>query len=211
MMVMVSDSTGKTSDFYIARLGETGTNIMPALSIALTSGANSICQGQPVTFTATQTNGGTNPFYQWKVNGNNAGTNSPTYTTNTLTSGQVVTCMMTLTSASACSNLVTATSNPLTVNCMATGVVSPANLNLQVHPNPANQNPLITFFLGASVRISLDVFNIAGQQIAILEDRVLNSGNQTIPWNTEKLAAGVYFIRLRTVNYSTAKKIIVIH
>jgi len=57
----------------------------------------------------------------------------------------------------------------------------------------------------------LDLFNIAGQQIAIVENRVLNSGNQTIPLNTEKLAAGVYFIRLRTVNYSTAKKLVVIH
>jgi hypothetical protein len=57
----------------------------------------------------------------------------------------------------------------------------------------------------------LDPVNIAGQQIAILENRVLNSGNQTIPLNTEKLAAGVYFIRLRTVNYSTANKLVVIH
>jgi len=206
-----SDSTAKTSDFYIARLGGTDATAMPAVSIALTAGTNSICQGQTVTFTATPTNGGTNPFYQWKVNGNNVGTNSPTYTTNALTNGQVVSCMMTLTSTPACANAVQVISNPLTVNCGATGVVSPANLNLQVHPNPANQNAMITFYLGASVRISLDAVNMLGQQIKIFENGVLNSGNQTIPWNTEKLAAGVYFIRLRTVNYSTAKKVIVIH
>jgi uncharacterized delta-60 repeat protein len=206
-----SDSTAKTSDFYIAKLGVTDTNLIPKLSITLTSGTNSICQGQPVTFTATPTNGGANPIYQWKVNGNNVGTNSSTYTTNTLTNGQVVTCLMTLTSTSACANAVQVISNPLTVNCGATGVVSPANLNLQVHPNPANQNAMITFYLGASVRISLDAVNMLGQQIKIFENGVLNSGSQTIPWNTEKLAAGVYFIRLRTVNYSIAKKVTVIH
>jgi hypothetical protein len=206
-----SDSTAKTSDYYIAKLGVADANMIPTVSIALSSGANSICQGQPVTFTASPTNGGTSPTYQWKVNANNVGTNSPTYTTNTLTNGQVVTCMMTLTSAPACTNLVTVTSNPLTVNCVTSGVVSPANLNLQVHPNPANQNAVISFYLGATVRISLDVFNIGGQQIAVIKDGVLNSGNQTIPLNTEKLVAGVYFIRLRTVNYSTAKKLVVIH
>jgi hypothetical protein len=118
---------------------------------------------------------------------------------------------MTSTPTAACANLITVTSNPLTVNCVAPGVVSPASLDFQVHPNPADQNAMITFYLGASVRISLDVFNIAGQQIGIIEDRVLNTGNQTIPWKTDKLAAGVYFVRLRTVNYSTAKPVAVIH
>lgn len=201
-----SDSAATTNDFYIARLGGSDASTMPALSIALTPGANSICQGQPVTFTATPTNGGANPFYQWKVNGNNVGTNSVTYTTNTLINGQAVTCMMTLTSSSACANAVQVTSNPIVVTCGATGVV-----DLQVYPDPANQNAMITFYLGASVRISLDVFNIAGQQIGIIENSILSSGNQTIPWNTGKFAAGVYFVRLRTDNYSTTKKVVVIH
>ncbi len=94
---------------------------------------------------------------------------------------------------------------------MAPGVVSPANLDLQVHPNPANQNTIITFYLGASARISIAAFNIVGQQIGIIEDGVLSSGNQTIPWNTGRLAAGEYLIQFRTLNYSITKKVIVIH
>ncbi|RYD58272.1 MAG: T9SS type A sorting domain-containing protein [Sphingobacteriales bacterium] len=51
----------------------------PSAQIALTMGTNPGCQGQTLTFTALTTYGGTAPTYQWRVNGVNAGTNSPTF------------------------------------------------------------------------------------------------------------------------------------
>ena len=59
----------------------TGT-VIPSVSIAADPG-NTICAGLNVIFTATPTNGGT-PSYQWKLNGNNVGTNSNTYSNNGL-------------------------------------------------------------------------------------------------------------------------------
>jgi hypothetical protein len=40
----------------------------------------SLCTGGNIDFTATPTNGGATPSYQWQVNGANVGTDSPTYT-----------------------------------------------------------------------------------------------------------------------------------
>jgi PKD repeat protein len=87
--------------------------IVPAVSIVLTSGTNPTCAGQPLTFTATPTNGGTSPAYQWQVNGINAGTNSSTFTSSAITNGQVLTCI--LTSNSPCASPTTATSNSITM------------------------------------------------------------------------------------------------
>ena len=50
------------------------------VSVSIAASANPVCAGTSVIFTATATNGGASPSYQWKVNNINAGTNSATYT-----------------------------------------------------------------------------------------------------------------------------------
>ena len=84
----------------------------PAVLIALAGGV--VCAGAQASFTATPTNGGGSPAYQWQVNGGNVGTNSATYMSSILNSGDVVSCV--LTSNSACATTSTATSNPLTMS-----------------------------------------------------------------------------------------------
>ena len=65
-------------------------------SVSITSSSNQpLCAGQSVTFSASAVNGGTNPTYQWKVDGVNVGSNASTYTTSSLQQGQVLTCSMT--------------------------------------------------------------------------------------------------------------------
>lgn len=53
-------------------------------------------------FNATPGNGGTSPSFQWQVNGLNAGTNSPTFTSTSIPNGAQVTCI--LTSNNSCAN-----------------------------------------------------------------------------------------------------------
>lgn len=75
-----------------------------------------VCQGSSVTFTATPTNGGATPTYQWRRNNTNVGTNSPTWTTSTLNFGDVITCRMTSSITGALNN--PATSNAITANIL---------------------------------------------------------------------------------------------
>jgi hypothetical protein len=67
----------------------------PTVSIATSDLDFMICSGTNVLFTATAVNGGSNPTYQWKINGVNvSGQNGPTFTTNSLTNGKIVTLQM---------------------------------------------------------------------------------------------------------------------
>ena len=103
--------------------------VTPSVSIAADPG-NTICAGTNVTFTATPTNGGT-PSYQWKLNGNNVGTNSNTYSNNALANGDVVTVVMT--SSLACASPTTATSTGITM--IVTSTVVPS---VSIAANPGN-------------------------------------------------------------------------
>jgi hypothetical protein len=89
-------------------------NSLPSVAIAITAGSNPSCPGVNITFTATATNQGSAPIYQWKINGVNAGTNSPIFTSSNLANSQVVSCVMT--SNLACLANTTATSNSIMVN-----------------------------------------------------------------------------------------------
>lgn len=92
------------------------TALIPAVSIAVAD--TNICAGATVTFTATVVNGGSNPVYQWQVNGANAGTNSSTFTTNTLPAGNS-TVKVTVTSSASCAVPPAATSNSIVMHANA--------------------------------------------------------------------------------------------
>jgi gliding motility-associated-like protein len=72
----------------------------PAVALSIASSTNDVCFGTPITFTATPTNGGGVPAYQWLLNGNDVGSNNSLYTNDTLSSGNVISCI--LTSSDAC-------------------------------------------------------------------------------------------------------------
>jgi gliding motility-associated-like protein len=96
-------------------------SVTPSVSIAALPGTV-IAANTSVTFTATPTNGGSSPAYQWFKNSNAVGSNSATYTDAALVTGDVITC--TLTSNADCATTATAVSNTLT---MAVSAISTTN------------------------------------------------------------------------------------
>jgi hypothetical protein len=106
-------------------------NLPVSVSIAA-SPSGSICTGTSVTFTATPTNGGTTPVYQWRKNGNPVGTNSTTYTDAGLAGGDVITCVLT-------SNATCPTGNPATSNAitMTVNPTLPVSVSIAASPSGA--------------------------------------------------------------------------
>jgi hypothetical protein len=88
-------------------------NVTPSVSLSR-SPSGSICQGTNITFTATPTNGGTSPSYQWKVGTQVQSATGATFSTSALNNGDQVT--LTMTSNASCAVPPTASaSNVLTI------------------------------------------------------------------------------------------------
>ncbi len=87
----------------------------PSVSINV-SPATPVCPGTALTYTATPSNAGTAPTYQWLVNNVPAGSGGPTFTSSTLANGDRVS--VKLTSNSPCSSTPNASSPELTVNLL---------------------------------------------------------------------------------------------
>lgn len=112
ILVTSVDACGVTYLAGISRQGFSVENyVAPSVSIATPTSL--ICNGSNVVFTATPTNGGTSPIFQWKNKGVNVGNNSSTYTTNTLKSGDSISVL--LTSNFACLTTPNANSNVIAV------------------------------------------------------------------------------------------------
>lgn len=86
--------------------------VTPAITI---SGQSTGCKGATLNFSATVTNGGSSPQYQWKKNGIAAGSGN-TYSDNNFQNGDVLICE--LVSNASCVTSTSATSNAIIVNIL---------------------------------------------------------------------------------------------
>lgn len=120
-------------------------SVAASVSIAADPG-NEICSGTSVTFTATPTNGGTTPTYQWKKNGTPlAGATNATYITSSLSDGDNITCVMT-------SNAPCVTGSPATSNTISILVLPMTPAISNVVQTPTSVSSLNTVSVSADVR-----------------------------------------------------------
>lgn len=108
-------------------------------TINISASATTACAGTPVTFNSVITNGGVNPFYQWKKNGTTIGANSPSYSSSSLNNGDIITCELT---ANTPCGAATVTSNPIVITISATIVPSIA---ISASPSTACLGSAVTF------------------------------------------------------------------
>jgi len=101
-----------------------------------------ICSGDTITFTAHPTNY-TNPQYQWHIDTTHVGTNSSTYSTNSIANGSVVSCVCTESGG-----LNSNTSNTITVTVVQR--VTPSVTISRVPTGTVCSGELITFYIGSS-------------------------------------------------------------
>ncbi len=111
------------------------------------------------------------------------------------------------------SNVVTQAceSGPVFKGLNSVSQIMPTEFNLNQNiPNPFNPSTEIGFSLPMASYVTLDVYNLIGQKVAVLADRVYEAGVHSVIWNTTNQASGVYFYRLSAGEYSAQKKMVLL-
>ena len=90
-IAVASDANGCSSD-----TASTTVVIIPAVSptVKIASSATNICTGAEVSFTATVSNAGNSPTYQWLLNNTKVGPNSPVYSNSSFVNNDAVSCVV---------------------------------------------------------------------------------------------------------------------
>jgi len=82
-------------------------------------------------------------------------------------------------------------------------------LSLQIEANLFSHTTEIRFHLPISDHVSLKIYDVTGRLVETLIDRPLKAGEHKIRWSPE-ITSGIYFLRLKTGNFSAARKITVL-
>ncbi|PKD44381.1 T9SS type A sorting domain-containing protein [Rhodohalobacter barkolensis] len=80
----------------------------------------------------------------------------------------------------------------------------------QNYPNPFNPSTNIVFYLPEQQPVKIGVYNIVGQQVALLADEPIGAGEHTISWNASEMPSGVYIVQLEVGSRIFTRKITLI-
>jgi hypothetical protein len=86
---------------------------------------------------------------------------------------------------------------------------TPNNFALeQNYPNPFNPSTIIRFSLPTSDFVTLSVYNTLGEKVAQIINKEMEEGYHEVSFNAANLPSGLYFYEIKTGNFSSIKKML---
>ena len=74
------------------------------------------------------------------------------------------------------------------------------------YPNPFNPSTIINYLLPQRAKVKIEIYNLLGQKVDVLVDRVEAAGNHSVSWNAQNHSSGIYFYRLKAEGEKTFEK-----
>ncbi len=81
---------------------------------------------------------------------------------------------------------------------------------LQNYPNPFNPITRIRFAIPEAVDVRLEVFNVLGQRIAVLEDGLKTPGWHEVIFDASDVSSGFYIYRIRAGSYVETRRMMLV-
>lgn len=94
--------------------------------------------------------------------------------------------------------------------------ILPTTMQLaQNYPNPFNPVTTIEFFVPATGKATVEIFNIAGREVCTLLDETVSEGDHSVTWNGtdqrgKPVASGIYLYRLQIASNTQVRKMVLL-
>jgi hypothetical protein len=82
----------------------------------------------------------------------------------------------------------------------------PSRLSISAYPNPFNAQTTIKYDLSKASDVSIDIYDILGRKVRTLVSGMQSAGEHSVIWEAKDATSGVYFYRIKTWEYSGAKR-----
>lgn len=166
--------------------------------------------GQTMTYNAFPLNAGTNPTFQWYLNGTLlAGETNQSFVSSTLTDQDILS--VTVTSDAPCAIPDTATDDWNAITALSVNVGGKTIDNMQLFPNPNDGTFILTGNFNGMTgvkTIQLEVTNAVGQ-VVYRENVMVHNGKLDKQIKATDMASGVYMLRISGEGYATQMKFVV--
>jgi hypothetical protein len=91
------------------------------------------------------------------------------------------------------------------------GNIIPIKFELsQNYPNPFNPTTQIRYSIQKNEMVTLKVYNVLGQEVAVLVNGQQKAGSYIADFNASKLASGVYMYKIQAGDFSLTKKMLLL-
>ncbi len=82
-------------------------------------------------------------------------------------------------------------------------------LSANLYPNPSDNNVMLSYYLPQHTTTSVTIFDIEGRMLKEFQNGFQNKGNHDLIMDMAMWPAGIYFCRIKTIEASIRKKIII--
>ena len=99
------------------------------------------------------------------------------------------------------------------LNMVVSGVEDVATNNehgITIYPNPVKEDAFIAVQVKSASDVFIETLDITGKRVQTIINQPMTEGTHQISWNRNGLPGGIYFIRVKIVNSTVTRKVIVL-
>ncbi len=78
----------------------------------------------------------------------------------------------------------------------------------QNYPNPFNPSTKITYSIGGTQLVTVKIFDVLGKLVTTLVNEEKPAGSYQVQWNAANLPSGIYFCEMKSGNFKTVNKML---